>query len=129
MIDVLEEAQKIFKESPQDPEQSFSETIDFYKLNYQQDLKLNYFRRTILRQQYASCSEGRDSPDLHKKTASVSGGFCSGVGENRTLVQTSDFIAFYMFSFCLSFRGLAGQKLPTHPLTSIECLHRIKVLR
>lgn len=28
----------------------------------------------------------------------------SGVGENRTLVQTSHQKAFYMFSFCLNFR-------------------------
>ncbi|MFT5102906.1 MAG: hypothetical protein ACI86C_000553 [Candidatus Latescibacterota bacterium] len=42
-----------------------------------------------------------------------------GAGGIRTLVQTSNYITFYMFSFHLDFRELAGRKLPTHSLASI----------
>ena len=42
---------------------------------------------------------------------------CRGVGGIRTLVQTCTITAFYMFSFCLDFRAIAGQKLPTHALS------------
>ena len=45
--------------------------------------------------------------------------FC-GVGGIRTLVQTSNYRAFYTLSFCLGFRELAGQKLPTHSLALIN---------
>ncbi len=55
-------------------------------------------------------------------------GFKSGVGGIRTLVQTSNSNAFYTLSFCLSFRELAGQKLPTHPLFLIKFQNSIKTL-
>ena len=42
---------------------------------------------------------------------------CRGVGGIRTLVQTCTITAFYMFSFCLNFRAIAGQKPPTHALS------------
>ncbi len=46
----------------------------------------------------------------------------SGAGGIRTLVQTRCVTAFYMFSFCLDFREIAGQKLPTHSLSQLEFL-------
>ena len=60
-----------------------------------------------------------------KNEASASEG---GAGGIRTLVQTSNYSAFYMFSFHLDFRGLAGRKLPTHPLSLLELHRHIKVL-
>ena len=51
-----------------------------------------------------------------------------GAGGIRTLVQTSNYNAFYMFSFQLDFRGLAGRKLPTHPLSLLELHRYIKAL-
>jgi len=54
--------------------------------------------------------------------------FDRGAGGIRTLVQTSNYIAFYMLSFHLDFRGLAGRKLPTHPLALLELHKSIKAL-
>lgn len=57
-----------------------------------------------------------------------------GAGEIRTPVQTRNYTAFYMLSFQLDFRGLAGRKLPTHPLSSlkfhlcIKALHKLGLL-
>jgi len=51
-----------------------------------------------------------------------------GAGGIRTLVQTSNYNAFYMFSFHLDFRPLAGRKLPTHSLASFELHRHIKAL-
>jgi len=51
-----------------------------------------------------------------------------GAGGSRTLVQTSNYKAFYMFSFHLDFRPLAGRKLPTYSLTLFELHRHIKVL-
>jgi hypothetical protein len=51
-----------------------------------------------------------------------------GAGGIRTLVQTSNYNAFYMFSFQLDFRSLAGRKLPTHNLASLEFHRHIKAL-
>jgi hypothetical protein len=51
-----------------------------------------------------------------------------GAGGIRTLVQTSNYNAFYMFSFHLDFRPLAGRKLPTHSLALIELHRHIKAL-
>ena len=53
----------------------------------------------------------------------------SGAGEIRTPVQTRNVNAFYMLSFRLDFRGLAGRKLPTHPLASLKVQNPIKALR
>ena len=53
---------------------------------------------------------------------------CRGAGGIRTLVQTCCVTAFYMFSFCLNCREIAGQKLPTHSVSSLECLRNIKAL-
>ena len=54
-------------------------------------------------------------------------GVC-GAGGSRTLVQTSNNNAFYMFSFQLDFRSLAGRKLPTHNLSLLELHRHIKAL-
>tara|TARA_R100000306_G_scaffold11506_4_gene13645 strand:+ start:1526 stop:1849 length:324 start_codon:yes stop_codon:yes gene_type:complete len=40
-----------------------------------------------------------------------------GAGGIRTLVQTRNYTAFYMLSFHLGFREIAGRKLPTHSLS------------
>ncbi|SCY41081.1 protein of unknown function [Nonlabens sp. Hel1_33_55] len=40
IIEVNEEVQLIFNENPQDPERSFSETVEYFKTNYQHDLKI-----------------------------------------------------------------------------------------
>ncbi len=52
-----------------------------------------------------------------------------GAGGIRTLVQTRNVIAFYMLSFCLDFRPLAGQKQPTYGLASLKVHDRIKALQ
>ena len=51
-----------------------------------------------------------------------------GAGGIRTLVQTSNYNAFYMCSFHLDFRSLAGRKLPTHNLSLLELHRHIKAL-
>ncbi len=51
-----------------------------------------------------------------------------GAGGIRTLVQTSNYNAFYMLSFHLGFREIAGRKLPTHSLSSFELHDAIKAL-
>ena len=43
----------------------------------------------------------------------------SGAGEIRTPVQTSNYKTFYMFSFHLNFRPIAGWKRPTQGLSLI----------
>ncbi len=53
--------------------------------------------------------------------------FC-GAGEIRTPVQTSNYNAFYMLSFHLGFREIAGRKLPTHSLSLLEFHDAIKAL-
>ena len=55
-------------------------------------------------------------------------GFYCGAGGSRTLVQTRNYNTFYMFSFHLDFRPLAGRKLPTHSLASIKFRECIKAL-
>jgi len=52
----------------------------------------------------------------------------SGAGEIRTPVQTSNYNAFYMLSFHLGFREIAGRKLPTHSLSLRELHPVIKAL-
>ena len=54
--------------------------------------------------------------------------FDRGAGEIRTPVQTRNNTAFYMFSLRLGFRLIAGQRLPTHSLASIEFHKAIKAL-
>src|SRR5690554_1378483 len=54
--------------------------------------------------------------------------FYSGAGEIRTPVQTSNYNAFYMLSFHLGFREIAGRKLPTHSLSLLEFHDAIKAL-
>jgi hypothetical protein len=51
-----------------------------------------------------------------------------GAGGSRTLVQTCNNITFYMLSFHLDFRLLAGRKLPTHSLASLKFHRHIKAL-
>ena len=52
----------------------------------------------------------------------------SGAGEIRTPVQTRNYTAFYMLSFHLGFREIAGWKLPTHSLSLLEFHDAIKAL-
>ncbi len=51
-----------------------------------------------------------------------------GAGEIRTPVQTRNYKAFYMLSFHLDFREIAGRKLPTHSLSLLELHDAIKAL-
>lgn len=51
---------------------------------------------------------------MHKASESV-----GGVGENRTLVQTSNQRAFYTFILFLFFRLQAGYRQPTYNLSSL----------
>ena len=51
-----------------------------------------------------------------------------GAGEIRTPVQTSNYNAFYMLSFHLDFRKIAGRKLPTQFLSLLELHDAIKEL-
>ena len=68
-----------------------------------------------------------NKPSIALKEYKVKEGV-GGAGGIRTLVQTSNYNAFYMFSFHLDFRGLAGRKLPTHPLSLLEFHRHIKAL-
>ncbi len=63
---------------------------------------------------------------FHKKKPLIfiRGLFFSGVGENRTLVQTSNQKGFYTLSFLLNFRLKARQKTATFNL-ALSVLERI----
>ncbi len=67
----------------------------------------------------ASWRTGFRIPEAKRKKPPV-GGFWSGAGGIRTLVQTRNNNAFYMLSFHLDFRLLPGRKLPSHSLASIR---------
>lgn len=52
----------------------------------------------------------------------------SGAGGIRTLVQTSNYTTFYMFSFHLDFCLFPGRKLPRFSLASMRIHKYIKAL-